>query len=129
MRRGTSSARSAAANPFGHFSAPSCPRHRRNPDSDPRDVNPTGVEYPRRSWCLAWPSLGQATQRWLSLPIAHRNCEREGRALPQLAFDPDPPTVEFHELPTLRQSQPSALGLLLRRPHLAELFKDGSLVL
>src|SRR6266853_2937854 len=34
MKKGRSSARSAAANPFGHFSAPSCLRHRRNPDSE-----------------------------------------------------------------------------------------------
>jgi hypothetical protein len=42
--KGRSSARSAVANPFGHFSAPSCLRHRRNPDRKRRPANPTGVE-------------------------------------------------------------------------------------
>jgi hypothetical protein len=37
--------------------------------------------------------------------------------------------MEFHELPAERQAQPRPLGLLVRRPHLAELFEDGSLIL
>ena len=40
--------------------------------------------------------------------MAHRDRKRECRARSQLAFYPDPPSVEFHELPTQGQPQPSA---------------------
>src|SRR5437867_2741715 len=36
---------------------------------------------------------------WRSLATSHRDRERERRALAQLALDPDPPAVEFDELP------------------------------
>src|SRR5262249_43048898 len=59
----------------------------------------------------------------------HWDREREGRPLPDLALDPDPPPVQLDELPAEGQPQPSALGLLVRSADLAELFEGRFLVL
>src|SRR5262249_2916526 len=40
-----------------------------------------------------------STIRISSFAMAHRNRERKRRAHPFLAFDPDPPPVQFHKLP------------------------------
>src|SRR5262245_62852837 len=59
----------------------------------------------------------------------HWDREREGRPLPDLALDPDPPPVQLDELPAERQPQPSTLGLLVRSADLPEFLEDRLLVL
>src|SRR4029453_4016133 len=63
------------------------------------------------------------------LAAAHRDREGEGGAHAQLALHPDPPTVQFDELPAQGQSQSRALDLLVRRPHLTELLEHRLLIL
>src|SRR5215510_12169746 len=70
-----------------------------------------------------------STMRISSFAMSHRDREREGRALPQLALDPDLAAVQLDELPTQGQSQPSALYLLVRCPDLAELLEHRLLIL
>src|SRR5262249_44559605 len=55
--------------------------------------------------------------------------EREGRTCPKRTLHPDPPAMEFHELPTQGEPQARALDLLRSGPHLAKLFEDLLLVL
>ena len=53
MKRGKSSARSAAVNPFGHFSAPSCLRHQKNPNRHGRRRHRrSGFELETGSACV-----------------------------------------------------------------------------
>src|SRR5215510_1555613 len=70
-----------------------------------------------------------STMRISSFAMSHRDREREGRALPQLALDPDLAAVQLDELPPQGQSQPSALDLLVRCPDLTELLEHRVLIL
>src|SRR5262244_3743523 len=60
--------------------------------------------------------------------MANRKRERERRAVPDLALHPDPPPVEFDELPRECEPEPRALHLLVRGPHLPELLEDRLLI-
>src|SRR5262245_54235135 len=51
------------------------------------------------------------------LATAHRQRERERRALAHLTLHPDPPAVQLNELARQRQTQSGPLDLLRRRPH------------
>src|SRR5262245_56859952 len=64
-----------------------------------------------------------------SLLVVERQRERKRRALSLLALHGDPSAVQLNEFPAQRQPQPRALHLLVRRPHLAKLLKDRSLIL
>src|SRR5262249_55683474 len=70
-----------------------------------------------------------STMRISSFAMAHRNRERERRAHALLALHPDPPAVEFHELPAQGEAEPRALDLLCGCAHLAELLEDLLLIL
>src|SRR6185436_1147192 len=70
-----------------------------------------------------------STIRISSFATTHRDRERERGAHAHLALHPDPPAVQLDELPTQGQSQPGALDLLVRRPHLAELLEHRLLIL
>src|SRR5262249_1826439 len=76
-----------------------------------------------RSWLLAQTSARQ------TLCASQRQRERECRAHAQLALHPDPTPMQLDELPTEGQTQPSALHLLVCRPHLAELLEHRVLIL
>src|SRR5262245_3236736 len=80
-----------------------------------------------RTSCKLWGL--SSTIRISSFAMTHRDREREGRALPQLALDPDLAAVQLHELPTQGQSQSGALDPLVRCPHLAELLEHRLLIL
>src|SRR4030095_6867163 len=74
--------------------------------------------------------------RWLHslaaeclVAVTYRDREREGRPHAELTRDPDLPAVQLYELPAKSQTQPCTFRLLVRRPHLPELFEDGSLIL
>src|SRR5262245_10338808 len=65
-----------------------------------------------------------------SFAMAHREAEREPRALPHRALHPDAAPMQLHEL--LGQGQPESRALLLTSvvaPDLTELLEDGRLVL
>src|SRR5262249_31429248 len=64
-----------------------------------------------------------------SFAMMHRQGERERRACPKLALDPDPPAVELYKLPAQGEPEPGTLDLLGRRPHLTKLLKDLLLIL
>src|SRR6185295_3229983 len=70
-----------------------------------------------------------STIRINSFATAHRQREGKRRTHTDLALHPDPATMQFDELPTQGQSQPCALYLLVRRPHLPELLEHRLLVL
>src|SRR5437870_2326797 len=70
-----------------------------------------------------------STMRMSSFAMTHRDRERERRAHADLALHPDPPTMEFDELPAQSEPQPRPLRLLLRRPDLTELLEHGLLIL
>src|ERR1051326_50016 len=61
--------------------------------------------------------------------MTQRNRERERRALSHLAFHPDPPPMQFNELPRQSQAEPGAFDLLGSRPDLLELLEDRLLIL
>src|SRR4030095_12845202 len=63
------------------------------------------------------------------LAAGHPDREPEGRAVTQLALDPDLAAVQLDELPAEGQAEPGALDLLLRRPHLPELLEHRLLIL
>src|SRR5262249_14672944 len=57
-------------------------------------------------------------------------CEGERGTLAYLAFNPDPPPMQLHELLRQRQAEPGALLLAgVVPPDLAKLLEDGRLIL
>src|SRR5262245_5107653 len=76
---------------------------------------------------IRWPRMPPT--EWALLHAPQRQAERERRAHPQLTLHPDLSTVQLDELPTQRQTQPSALHLLVSRPHLPELLEHRLLIL
>src|SRR5215510_10287304 len=65
-----------------------------------------------------------STIRISSFATAHRDRERERRALPHLTLDQDPSAMKFDELPRQGQAKPGAFDFLGRRSDLFELFED-----
>src|SRR5262249_39796828 len=75
------------------------------------------------------PAKVPTNVRRLIMGSLHRQRESERRSLAHLALHPDPPPVQFDELPGERQPKSSPLDLLVRRPHLPELLEDRLLIL
>src|SRR5262245_45837370 len=53
------------------------------------------------------------------------NRERERRANPYLALDPDPPAMQLDELPAQGKAQPGAFLLRRADPHLTKFLEDS----
>src|SRR5262249_6545830 len=64
-----------------------------------------------------------------SFATGHWYRERERRARPDLALDPDLAAVQFDELPRQGQAEPRALDLFGGHPHLLELLENRLLIL
>src|SRR5262244_570517 len=64
-----------------------------------------------------------------SCATTHRHRERERRALPNLALDPDLAAVQLDEFPRQCQPQSRALDLPVRSPDLPELLEHRLLIL
>ena len=107
-------------------------KHRRpyNPHASSSPPRRSGLDI---SWDVSKGMAGGAPHpppRMVnSFVLTYRDRERERRAPAHLALHPDPAAMQFHELPAEGQPKPRPLRLLVRRPHLAELFEDGSLIL
>src|SRR5215471_10025979 len=86
--------------------------------------SPTGPRYSGRTLSASLPSIGDNQLNCSN----GRQAEGERRAHSQLALHPDPAAVQLDELPTQSQPQPRALHLLVRRPHLPELFEHRLLI-